>query len=219
MTLSLHRSRRSLALGVLVVAGGLAGAVCAANAVNTLTTVFYGGFAGLALLLGAALIREELRPFRFEIGPDGLTLSAGTVPWSEVETIELDEPVSGPGGPYLRLTPPDRVVLKLDDVREPAAAVVAALAEHAGDRFADAPAERRAILGAPDLPVVLRGYDQAAVHTLLRRAADALRPGGEPDRRAAKDAVDAADLPRAGRGYAPDAVDRLLRTLSVKLGS
>ncbi|MET7396682.1 hypothetical protein ABZS66_24690 [Dactylosporangium sp. NPDC005572] len=217
MTLSLHRSRRSLVLGVLVVVGGLAAAVCAAGAVNTLTTVFYGVFAGVALLLGAVLVRDELRPFRFEIGPDGLTLPDGLVPWAGIEAVELDEPVSGPGGPYLRLVPPDRVVLRLDDVRERTADVVAALTAHAGDRFTDAPAERRAILGATDFPVVLRGYDQAHVNALLRLAADALRPGGEADRRAAKDAVDATDIPRAGRGYAPDAVDRALRALSVRL--
>src|SRR5258708_313907 len=120
--MELHRSRRSLAVGVVVVVGGLVGLLCARGAANTLSTVFYAVFGVLALILGAALIRTELRRFTFVTGGDGLALSDGSVPWSEIAEIVLDEPITGPGGPYLVLVPvggstaDGRIILKLDDV-------------------------------------------------------------------------------------------------------
>ncbi|GAA2616365.1 hypothetical protein GCM10010399_54100 [Dactylosporangium fulvum] len=220
MSLELHRNRRSLALGVLVALAGLVGLFCAWNAANTLSTVFYAIFGGLAVLLGAGLVREEFRPFRFGVGAEGLTLTGGTVPWPEVVSVALDEPVSGPGGPYVRLVTTDgdeRVVLKLDDVRESRAEVAEVLERHGGARFTDAPRERRTRLALPDFRIVLRGYERGHVDALLRRAGDALLPGGEHDRPAVRASIDEARLPVAGRGYDREQVDRALRAITVKL--
>jgi hypothetical protein len=137
--MELQRSRRTLGLGIAVLVGGVLGLICAWGAVDTLSTVFYAGFAVLALTVGTVLIRDELKPFRFTITPEGLTLRSGPLPWSGIDRIVLDEPPPtnsrGPG-PHLLLiptggTPSDaRVILQLDDVKQSATEIATALTEH-----------------------------------------------------------------------------------------
>src|SRR5437879_7105825 len=90
--MELRRTRRSLGIGVVVIAGGLLGLFCAWGAVNAGSTAFYAICGALALGLGAVLVRDELRPFRFRIDEDGLTLRDGPVPWSAIDRVVLDEP-------------------------------------------------------------------------------------------------------------------------------
>lgn len=214
--MELRRRRRSLGLAVLVIAAGLVGLFCAWGAVNPGSAVFYAVCGALALVLGAVLARDELRPFRFGIGEEGLALREGLVPWSRIERVVLDEPVPpASSGAHLVLQPGDRVVLKLDDVRQSREQIVEALLRYGGSRFEDVIAKRGA---RTDFAIVLRGYDPGYVDNLVRRATDALLAGGAGPRGEARAAIDEAAIPVLMRGYDREQVDQYLRRLYVRLG-
>ncbi|MFG2040357.1 hypothetical protein [Dactylosporangium sp. NPDC048998] len=214
--MELQRRRRSLGLALLVVAFGLVALICAWGAANVGSTVFYAVCGALAVGLGAVLVRDELRPFRFAISADGVTTRDGLVEWAAVERVVLDEPTPpATSGPHLVLQPGDRVVLKLHDVRQSQDEIVEALQRYAGSRFDNRIARRG---DRPDFSVVLRGYEPGRVDNLLRRAADALL-SGDPARRAeARAALEHPDLVVAVRGYDRAQVDAHLRKLYARLG-
>ncbi|MEV1146221.1 hypothetical protein [Micromonospora sp. NPDC049799] len=201
---------------------------------------------GLALVIGGAMVVSALKPFRFHIGEDGLTLRAAgldrLVSWAEIEAIVLDEPVptigrNKPTSPRLLLVPAgstiDRpldgkspldgraglVLLELDDIREPVDEVAEALARFAGGRFTNMRQLRRQRFDTPDFTVSLRGYEPARVDELIRRAQDALVSGNALQRQGTRAELDAAReaLPIALRGYFTRQVDEFLEELSAEL--
>ncbi|GAA4258485.1 hypothetical protein GCM10022255_079350 [Dactylosporangium darangshiense] len=214
--MELQRRRRSLGLAVLVVVFGLVALVCAWGAVNTATRIVYAACGVLALLIGTVLMRDELRPFRFVINADGLTLRDGTtLAWSQVDRIILDEPTPpATSGPHLILQPGDRIVLKLDEVKQPQAQIAEALQRYAGDRFDNRMARRG---DRAEFLVVLRGYEPGRVDNLLRRAGDALLSGDPAQRAEAREALENPDLLVAMRGYDRAQVDAHLRKLAARL--
>jgi hypothetical protein len=214
--MELQRRRRSMGLALLVIAFGLVAFGCAWGAVNTATRICYAAGGALALALGAVLVRDELRPFRFVIATQGLTLRDGTtIVWPDIDRIVLDEPTPpATSGPHLLLEPGDRVVLKLDEVKQSQEAIVEALRTHAGDRFDNRIARRGDHV---EFLTVLRGYEPGRVDNLLRRAGDALL-SGDPARRAeARAALEDPDLVVVLRGYDRAQVDAHLRKLRGRL--
>ncbi|MGN9808187.1 hypothetical protein ACTMSW_02350 [Micromonospora sp. BQ11] len=236
----LHRSRRVLVFGILFAVVGVLVVLCGGGSVGAWI------LGGLALVMSGTVVVNELKPFRFHIGADGLTLrTAGLnrlVSWAEIDAIVLDEPVptigrSKPTSPTLLLVPAgstiDRpldgkssvdgrsglVLLELDDVREPVDEVAAALVRFAGDRFTNMRQLRRARGDTPDFPVGLRGYEPARVDDLIRQAQDALVSGNTAQRHGARAKLDTArrKLPIAMRGYAVGQVDDFLEGLSAEL--
>ncbi|MER7009505.1 hypothetical protein ABT297_41560 [Dactylosporangium sp. NPDC000555] len=214
--MELQRRRRSLGLALLVVVFGLVGLVCAWGAANVGSAVFYAGGGALALALGAVLVRDELRPFRFAISEQGVTTRDGLVEWAAIERVVLDEPTPpATSGPHLVLQPGDRVVLKLHDVRQSEDEIVEALRRYAGGRFDNRIARRG---DRADFGIVLRGYEQGRVDNLLRRAADALLSGDPAQRARARADLEYADLIVVLRGYDRAQVDAHLRKLHARLG-
>ena len=201
-----------------------------------------------AILLGVVALLAALRPFRFRINADGLTVRRPglrrQIPWAEVDALVLDRPPARdgrPATPRLLLVPPPGVtlggpatarhpldgrpaveLLDLDQVREKPEQVAEALTRFGGDRFVDLPARRRAAFADPDFGVGLRGYRMDRVDELIRRGQDALLSGAEPARRAARAEIDRAHaegLPAAQRGYDRLQVDEALRALADALAS
>lgn len=238
--MELHRSRRNLMPGILFAVGGVLVVLCGGGSVGAWV------LGGLTLVMGGALVVGALRPFRFHIGSDGLTLrTAGLnrlVSWAEIDAIVLDEPVptigSGkPTTPTLLLVPAgstiDRpldgkspldgraglVLLELHDIREPADEVAEALTRFAGGRFTNMLQLRRGRFDSPAFPVGLRGYEQSRVDDLIREAQDALVSGSSLQRYGARAKLDTArkDLPIALRGYGTGPVDDFLEELSAEL--
>ncbi|MEU7994030.1 hypothetical protein AB0B83_01635 [Micromonospora sp. NPDC049060] len=246
--MELRKSRRLLvfsafllAIGVLVLLGG-----SAASSSPSVGALLFGG---ITALLGGVFVVSELKPFRFLIGPEGLTLRVAglnrLVPWAEIDAIVLDESVPSPGGskpasPSLLLVPAagstiDRpltarspvderaslTLLDLDRVRQPADEVAAALARFGGGRFTDVRRLRRERFDSPNFAIGLRGYDPARVDELIRRGQDALISGRTLQRYQVKAELDEArtDLPRATRGYDCGQVDALLEELSAVLAT
>jgi DivIVA domain-containing protein len=196
---------------------------------------------GGSALVGLLLIGYAVRPFRFVIGPEGLDLRSGgvhrLVRWDEIDELVLDTPPQGstPAGPRLVLVPATgvalgvpvsveagksgregRVVLELDEVRQPREEVARALAQFGGHRFVDATAGRQA---APDFTVVLRGYDVDAVDRLIHAGQAALM--GQDAARAALAGAEIAAF-RASplvtlRGYDREQVDAFLAGLLAQL--
>ncbi|MGN9765413.1 hypothetical protein ACTMS2_09590 [Micromonospora sp. SD12] len=155
----LHRTRGALVLPlVCVLSGGVLLALPGEHAL--LRRLVAGG----AVLLGGSVLAGLLRPFRFVIGVDGLTVRRPglrrTIAWTEVEALALARPSAReglPATPRLLLVPvpgtlaglpadarhpvDGRAAVELLDlarVREEPAEVAAALTRHAGDRFVDA---------------------------------------------------------------------------------
>ncbi|MFG3710196.1 hypothetical protein [Micromonospora sp. NPDC047730] len=243
--MELRKSRRLLVAGIVFLAFGVLVLLCAAGSSSPSVGAWL--FGGIVALMGGAFAVSELKPFRFHIGADGLTLRlAGLdrlVPWAEIDSIILDEPVPTPGGkkstsPSLMLVPAtgstiDRprtgrspvdgrtalVLLDLDDVRQSADEVAAALARFGGSRFTDVRKLRRERFDSPDFTISLRGYDPARVDELIRRGQDALISGVTSQRYAAKAELDKARaaLPVAMRGYYTGQVDAFLEELSATL--
>ncbi|MGI5241533.1 hypothetical protein [Dactylosporangium sp. CA-139066] len=215
--MELHRRRRSTGLAVLVIVFGLVAVVCAWGAANTATTVVYALCGALALAIGGVLLRDEFRPFRFVIAEDGLTLrDGGTVAWTDLDHIVLDEPTPpAMSGPHLLLEPGDRVVLKLDEVKESQDEIIEALRRYAGPRFDNRIARRGDHV---NFLTVLRGYEPGRVDNLLRRAGDALLSGDPAQRAELRQELENPDLVVVLRGYDRAQVDAHLRKLYARLG-
>ncbi|MER7330031.1 MULTISPECIES: hypothetical protein [unclassified Micromonospora] len=243
--MELRKSRRLLVAGIVFLAFGVL-LLCAAAGSSSPSIVTWL-LGGIAALMGGAFVVGELKPFRFHIGADGLTLRlAGLnrlVPWAEIDSIILDEPIPTPGGkksasPSLLLVPAAGstidhprtgrspldgrdalVLLDLDNVRQSADEVAAALARFGGGRFTDVRQLRRDRFDSPDFTIALRGYDPARVDELIRRGQDALISGVTSQRYAAKAELDKAraTLPVAMRGYYTGQVDAFLEELSAAL--
>jgi hypothetical protein len=215
--MELQRRRQSLALAIVVILFGVVAFVCAGAAANTATRLVYGACGLLAVALGANLVRDELRPFRFVIGEEGLTLRDGTtLAWSDLDRVVLDEPTPpATSGPHLLLEPGDRVVLKLDEVRQSREQIVEALRRYAGDRFEDRIARR-----GDHVPfaTMLRGYETGRVDNLLRRVGDALLSGDPAACAEVRAELEDPDLVVAVRGYDRAEVDSHLRKLHARLG-
>ncbi|MEU5945954.1 hypothetical protein ABZ793_10375 [Micromonospora sp. NPDC047465] len=223
--MELRKSRRLLVAGIVFLAFGVLVLLCAAGSSSPSVGAWL--FGGVAALMGGAFAVSELKPFRFHIGVEGLTLRlAGLdrlVPWAEIDSVILDEPVPTPGGrkptsPSLLLVPatgstidrprtgrspldgrPALVLLDLDDVRQSADEVAAALARFGGSRFTDVRQQRRERFDSPDFTIGLRGYDPARVDELIRRGQDALISGVTSQRYAAKAELDKARIAPACR--------------------
>jgi hypothetical protein len=213
--MQLQRRRRSLGLAVLVVLFGLVALGCAAGSRGAATVLYaVGGVAAVGL--GAVLLRDELRPFRFVIGPEGITTRDGLIAWAAIERVVLDEPTPpATSGPHLILRPGDRVVLKLQDVRQSQEEIVAALRRYGGGRLEDRIARRGE---NPGFVVVLRGYEPGRVDNLVRRAQDALLSGDPAERAQVRAALEHPDLVVVLRGYDRAQVESHLRRLAARLG-
>ncbi|WP_435206695.1 hypothetical protein [Micromonospora sp. bgisy143] len=198
-----------------------------------------------AIALGAVALVSALRPFRFGIHADGLSIRRPGLRrefrWAEVDTVVLDEPPRRDGyptPPRLLLVPvqalprelvtarhpldgrPAIELLVLDQVRERPEQVSEALNRHAGERFVDLLARRRAAFAVPDLTVGLRGYAMDGVDRLLRRGQDALLSGDAAARQAARGEIEKATragLPIANRGYSTYQTDTVLDALLAAL--
>ena len=197
--------------------------------------------AGLVVAAGCWAAVARLRPFRFQIGADGLTLRwrgiNRLVPWQEIEELVLDEP-SRSAGPQLILAPttraglpaplrrrtpatdrPGALILKFSEVQDTPDAVAAALSRDGGARFTDYRPVRRLAPAAAEFTVVLRGYDRPRVDQVVSGAQGALSAGGDASRRQAwaELAAARATLTVVARGYDRIQVDELLDQLAADL--
>ncbi|MEV0807230.1 hypothetical protein [Micromonospora sp. NPDC050200] len=204
------------------------------------TLVALGGIAlGVVVLVGA------LRPFRFVVDADGLTVRRPglrrAIRWPELAAVVLDQPAprSGvPAAPRLLAVPAtgagigpldarhpldDRPAVELLDlagIRESPEEIATALARYAGDRFLDARALRRGAFPDPDLTLGLRGYRVDVVDALIRRGQEALASGDPTRRRTAGSEIAQArqaGLPVDLRGYGTLEVDQALDALAAAL--
>ncbi|MEH1167112.1 hypothetical protein V6V47_17190 [Micromonospora sp. CPCC 205539] len=237
----LRRSRGAPVLALVCVLGGVVLLALPHDGAVLRTIVAVG-----AIVLGVVALVSTLRPFRFGIGADGLTIRRPglrrSIPWSEVDALVLDEPTRQDGRavpPRLLLVPaagvslgspvtarhpvdgrPAVELLVLDQVRDQPEQVVAALTRYAGDRFVDLPALRRAAFPDPDFAVGLRGCRMDQVDQLVRRGQDALVSGDAQARQAAQGGIQrarAAGLSIAQRGYHVLQVDEVLDALEAAL--
>ncbi|MEV0216975.1 hypothetical protein [Micromonospora sp. NPDC050695] len=238
--MELRRSRGALVLALVCVLGGVVLLALPRDGALLRTIIAVG-----AIALGVVALVSALRPFRFGIGADGLTIRRPglrrSIRWAEVDAVVLDEPPrrdGRPEPPRLLLVPAPDVPLEpvtarhpidgrpaiellvLDQVREQPEQVSAALTRYAGDRFVDLPALRRAAFADPDLPTGLRGYRMDQVDRLIRRGQDALVSGDAQTRQAARGEIErlrAAGLPVAQRGYGTLATEAALDALVAAL--
>ncbi|WP_433114662.1 hypothetical protein [Micromonospora sp. CA-246542] len=238
--MELRRNRGARALALACVLGGVILLAYPSDRALLRTIIAVG-----AIALGAVALVSALRPFRFGIHADGLSIRRPGLRrefrWAEVDTVVLDEPPRQDGyptPPRLLLVPAQGVprelvtarhpldgrpaieLLVLDQVREQPEQVSEALTRHAGDRFVDLLALRRAAFAVPDITVGLRGYAMDRVDRLIRRGQDALLSGDEAARQAARGEIEraaAAGLPRAQRGYHTFQVDTVLDALLAAL--
>ncbi|WP_420116818.1 hypothetical protein [Micromonospora sp.] len=228
--MELHRERGRQVLPAVCV---LAGTVLLATGGGLLrTATALGGVA-----LGGVGLANGLRPFRFVIDADGLTVRRRglrrRLPWAELALVVLDRRAPGTGGVRLLgipvegvgLPPDARVdgrpateLLDLGQVRENPDEIAAALARYAGDRFRD---DRDvAVRSGTEFGVGLRGYSSDVVDTLVGHARAALDSDDPARRRAARDELAAAraqGLPVALRGYDVRQVDAALDDLHAAL--
>jgi len=200
---------------------------------------------GLSLLLGGGLVAIGLRPFRFHIGVQGLTLRlAGInrlVTWAAIDAIVIEQPEPGRSSrnpaPRLLLVPAEGVdlgvpaphrspvderacleLLTFNDVKESPEQVGQALAQYGGSRFADA-RPRRGQRSGSRFTLALRGYDTARVEELVRRGQAALRSASAAERAAVRGEIDSRSIPIVTRGYDRTEVDAFLTALSSELAS
>ena len=242
--MELRESRRALLGGGFFLVGGVFILLCgrADGAVRMTLLVLVGGS---IVVMGGALVVHALKPFRFHIGTDGLTLRVKginrLVRWDEIDAVILVEtslgrsrtsyhevllvPADGVdlGIPLTHRSPVDDrpclVLLDLRDVKDSPEQVAQALARFGGDRFTDARRQRADRFGSPEFTVVLRGYDPARVDELIRRGRDALISSSTLERLGAKAEIEGArgKLPIVARGYDRAQVDSFLRALSAEL--
>ncbi|MFC4022127.1 hypothetical protein ACFOW4_29915 [Micromonospora sp. GCM10011542] len=237
--MELRRSRGALVLPLVCVLAGVVLLALPRDDALLRTLVAVG-----AILLGVVALLAALRPFRFRIDADGLTVRRPglrrQIPWAEVEALVLDRPpardgrpapprlllVPPPGGPATARHPVDGrpavELLDLDQVRQKPEQVAEALTRFAGNRFVDLPARRRAAFPDPDFGVGLRGCRMDRVDELIRRGQDALLSGVDTERRTARAEIERAQaegLPAAQRGYDRRQVDQALSALADALAS
>jgi hypothetical protein len=151
---------------------------------DTVMNVLAMALAPIAVIGGAWLTFERLRPFRFHIGPQGLTLRTRgvnrLVRWSEIHAVVLTGEIEIRNGrPHMtarlllvpasagfearldQLSPVDArpclELLDLEDVREKPADVVDALSRSGGERFLDARLAATQAVG-PVIPVRLPSF-------------------------------------------------------------
>ncbi|MBM0278359.1 hypothetical protein [Micromonospora tarensis] len=238
--MELRRSRGALVLALVCVLGGVVLLALPRDGALLRTIIAVG-----AIALGAVALVSALRPFRFGIGAEGLTIRRPglrrVIRWAEVDALVLDEPprrdgrpepprlllVPAPGVPMEPVTArhpldgrPAVELLVLDQVREQPEQVAAALTRHAGERFVDLPALRRAAFADPELPAGLRGYQMDRVDQIIRRGQNALVSGDPRTRQAARGEIEracAAGLPVAQRGYGRPQTDTVLDALVTAL--
>ncbi|SCE72894.1 hypothetical protein GA0070216_101615 [Micromonospora matsumotoense] len=212
----------------------LAGTVLLTTGGGLLRTV--AALGGVAL--GGAGLAATLRPFRFVIDADGLTVRRRglrrQLRWAELALVVLDRPAVGVGGLRLLVVPVDGAVglppdarvdgrpatelLDLAHVRERPDEIATALARHAGDRFRDD--RGTPVRSAPDFSVSLRGYSADVVDILVGHARTALDSDDPARRRAVRDELAEAmanGLPIGLRGYDVRQVDEALDALHVAL--
>ncbi|MFD6260538.1 DivIVA domain-containing protein [Micromonospora chalcea] len=244
--MDLHRSRLSLGFGAVVLAFGFFVLLCVRSD-GTFRLIGSLVLGGLSLLIGGMYLFDGLRPFRFRITFDGLTVrTAGLnrfVPWTEIDHLVLDQPPPVLTGnkrpsPVLLLVPAgestidlplahrspldDRsclALLDLDDVREKPDEVAAALAQYGGSRFTDYRQVIRQRFDSPDFSFGLRGYDPAVVNALIRKGQEALASNDMMRRFEAMAEIERSrdKLPAAARGYNRAQVDAFLADLATAL--
>jgi hypothetical protein len=194
--------------------------------------------------LGVAVVAYQVRPFRFAIGTDGLTLRRRglnrLIPWSDIDKVLLKPsvaalsssdrrpaqlllvPVEGVdlGVPLTERSPQDNraslLLLDFNDVRDTPDAVAQALTRFGGDRFVDL----RQVVDdrfSVEFSIVLRGYEPAAVDQLIADGRRALLAGEQIQRLAVRARIEAGSLPIGLRGYDRVQVDELLAALSAQL--
>ncbi|MFD4207275.1 hypothetical protein ACFWRG_14925 [Micromonospora tulbaghiae] len=244
--MDLHRSRAGLVIGFFLLPLGFC-MVLSGLTGSTLRLI--GGliFGGLVMLAGFAGIVTAVRPFRFHISFEGLTVrTAGLnrlLPWAEIDHLVLCQPspvVSDKRmpSPLLLLVPaatsaldlplthrspldgrPCLVLLEVHDVREKTDQVADALARYGGSRFTDHRRLVRQRFDSVHFPIEARGYDRAAVDALVQKGREALRSEDFLLHLAAKVRVEHApvELPLVAHGYDRVQVDAFLRDLSAVL--
>jgi hypothetical protein len=147
--MELRRRRRGLVFGVILVAVGIWLLVSFRLAGAWMVAVAFA-----YLLGGVAFVGASLRPFRFVIGPDGLTLRCKginrLVPWHEIEAIILDRPTPSldevSPAHYLLLVPVASSPLAARATERPAPSRPAGIKVLAFYSVKDAPAEIAAVL-------------------------------------------------------------------------
>ncbi|MFY1698406.1 DivIVA domain-containing protein [Solwaraspora sp. WMMA2101] len=241
--MELHKRRGAIATGVALLIVAALVLLCLPIGWTTRILLWVGG----AAVLGVLIVRA-VRPFRFRIGPDGLTFGSGgatrSVPWDDVQAVVLDQPAPGAAGgdrpsPRLLLAPAGgadvglptttsstaydggcAVLLDLGDVVESPDQVAEALTRYAGDRFVDARPSRGTDAVDLDFTVVLRGYDPAAVDEVIRMGREALSsPPGDQRRVTAAGRIRDSRFPTVLRGYDRWQVDEFLDGLAAELAT
>lgn len=218
--MELRKSRRALLGGAFLIVMGAFILLClrADGPVRTTLLLLFGG---VMVVTGGAFVVDALKPFRFHIGTDGLTLRLKginrLVRWDEIDAVILDltkpslvgdnkhpyhhlllVPADGVdlGIPLTHTSPVDDrpclVLLDLRDVTDSPEQVAQALARFGGGRFTDARRQRADRFGSPEFSVVLRGYDPARVDELIRRGRDALTSSSRLERLGAKAEIEGA---------------------------
>ncbi|MEV2240812.1 hypothetical protein [Micromonospora sp. NPDC049891] len=236
--MELRRSRGPLVLGLFFFVTGVFLLGC-----FELTVL--GWIIGLlALLIGGGIVLAERRPFKFDIGPNGLAVRVAglnrAVPWAEIDAIILDQdvptidvkkpPYSGlllvPAadstidGPFDGQSPidgrPALVLLDLADIKQSLDEVAGALARFAGSRFIDVRHHRHARFEALDFAVGPGGYDPAQVDGLIRQGRDGLLIDEWLPRWGARARFEEAraELTTGELGYDRTAVDAVLDELA-----
>ncbi|MFU8851499.1 DivIVA domain-containing protein [Micromonospora sp. SL1-18] len=243
--MELRRSRSPLIGGTAFLAFGVVMLLCSRTD-SALRAVFFG-FGAFGLLRGGVLAFNGVRPFRFHIGAEGLTVRQPglnrLVPWAEIDALILDQPLPSPAGnkvpsavlllvpasgstldrPLTQRSPVDDrpcfVLLGLNDVGESPNEVAAALARYGDSRFTDFRELTRQRFDSPDFTIGLRGYDPARVDRLIRQGQEALASDVKEKRLGAKAEIEQArkSLPAAMRGYNTAQVDAFLDDLSAAL--
>ncbi|MEU7795241.1 hypothetical protein [Micromonospora tulbaghiae] len=245
--MDLHRSRVGCVIGLVLLPFGLCTVLSGLDD-STFRLILGLVVGALMLLVGAAALFEAVRPFRFHISFEGLTVRTAELnrllPWAEIEHLILYQPTpvlsdKRMPSPLLLLVPaaastldlplthssplddrPCLVLLEVHHVREKTDQVADALARYGGTRFTDHRRLVRQRFDSVDFPIEARGYDPAAVDALVQKGREALRSEDLLLHLAAKVRVERApvELPLVAHGYDRVQVDAFLRDLSAVLG-
>ena len=244
--MDLHRSRVGCVIGLVLLPFGLCTVLSGLD--DSTFRLISGLVVGALMLLGGvAGIVEAVRPFRFHISFEGVTVRTAELnrllPWEEIEHLVLYQPPpvlseKRMPSPLLLLVPaatsaldvplthrsplddrPCLVLLEVHDVREKTDQVADALARYGGSRFTDHRQIVRQRFDSADFPIEARGYDRDAVDALVQKGRQALRSEDHLLRLATKVQVERAllELPLVAHGYYRVRVDAFLRDLSAAL--